>query len=70
MHFITFYLLKALLSIENNNLALFKNAEKTLCQRKDLLDLIKNRNFDILMTLGAADINVLLEDIKEILLTK
>ena len=47
-----------------------KNAEKTLCQRKDLLDLIKNRNFDILMTLGAADINVLLEDIKEILLTK
>ena len=47
-----------------------KNAAKTLCQRKDLLDLIKNRNFDILMTLGAADINVLLEDIKEILLTK
>ena len=47
-----------------------KNADKTLCQRKDLLDLIKNRNFDILMTLGAADINVLLEDIKEILLTK
>ena len=46
-----------------------KNADKTLCQRKDLLDLIKNRNFDILMTLGAADINVLLEDIKEILLT-
>ena len=31
-----------------------KNADKTLCQRKDLLDLIKNRNFDILMTLGAA----------------
>lgn len=47
-----------------------KNADKTVCQRKDLLDLIKNRNFDILMTLGAADINVLLEDIKEILLTK
>ena len=47
-----------------------KNADKTLCQRKDLLDLIKNRNFDIVMTLGAADINVLLEDIKEILLTK
>lgn len=47
-----------------------KNADKTLCQRKDLLDLIKNRNFDILMTLGATDINVLLEDIKEILLTK
>ena len=44
-----------------------KNASKTLCMRKDLLDLIKVRNFDILMTLGAADINVLLPDIKAIL---
>lgn len=47
-----------------------KNAAKTLCQRKDLLDLIKNRNFEILMTLGAADINVMLADIKELLLKK
>ena len=41
--------------------------KKTLCQRKDLLNLIKKRNFDILMTLGAADIDVLLPDILEIL---
>lgn len=47
-----------------------KIEDKTLCPRKDLLDLIKNRNFDILMTLGAADINVLLPQIKEILISK
>ena len=41
-----------------------------LIQRSDLLNLVKNRNFDILMTLGAADINVLLPDIKHILLAK
>ncbi len=45
-------------------------AEKTMCERKDLLDLIKNRNFEILMTLGASDINVLLPSIKEILSRK
>lgn len=31
--------------------------EKTYCERKDLLNLIKNSNFEILMTLGAADID-------------
>lgn len=41
-----------------------KNAEKTYCERKDLLNLIKNSNFEILMTLGAADIDRLLPDIK------
>ena len=40
---------------------------KIYCERKDLLNLIKNRNFDILMTLGAADIDVLLPDMKRIL---
>ena len=40
---------------------------KTLCERKDLLNLIKNGNFDVLMTLGAADIDVLLPDIVKIL---
>ena len=44
--------------------------KKELIERKDLLNLIKNRNFDLLMTLGAADINVLLPDIKHILLNK
>lgn len=41
--------------------------EKMYCERKDLLNLIKNSNFDILMTLGAADIDRMLPDIKEIL---
>ncbi|MCH5224848.1 MAG: UDP-N-acetylmuramate--L-alanine ligase [Muribaculaceae bacterium] len=41
--------------------------DKTFCERKDLLNLIKSRKFDILMTLGAADIDVLLPEITEIL---
>ncbi|MCH5229256.1 MAG: UDP-N-acetylmuramate--L-alanine ligase [Muribaculaceae bacterium] len=40
---------------------------KIYCERKDLLNLIKKRNFEILMTLGAADIDVLLPDIEKIL---
>lgn len=40
---------------------------KCYCERKDLLNLIKNSNFDILMTLGAADIDRLLPDIKKII---
>ena len=44
-----------------------KNAEKTCCERKDLLNLIKNSNFEVLMTLGAADIDRLLPEIRDIL---
>lgn len=44
--------------------------EKTYCERKDLLNLIKNSNFDVLMTLGAADIDRLLPDISRILKEK
>lgn len=44
-----------------------KSPEKAYCERKDLLDLIKNRNFEILMTLGAADIDRLLPGIYDIL---
>lgn len=44
-----------------------KSSEKTYCERKDLLNLIKNTNFEILITLGAADLDRLLPDIKEIL---
>ncbi len=43
-----------------------KSAAKCYCERKDLLNLIKNRNFDILMTVGAADLDRLLPEIKEI----
>lgn len=44
-----------------------KSASKRYCARKDLLDLIKNSNFEILMTLGASDIDVMLPEIKHIL---
>ncbi|MDE7380746.1 MAG: UDP-N-acetylmuramate--L-alanine ligase [Muribaculaceae bacterium] len=43
---------------------------KTYCERKDLPNLIKNRNFEILMTLGAADIDLLLPEIKNLLQQK
>lgn len=44
-----------------------KSPEKIHCRRKNLLDLVKNRNFEILMTLGAADIDRLLPGIHDIL---
>lgn len=47
-----------------------KGPEKTACERKNLLNLIKNSNFDILMTLGAADIDRLLPDMSYILHNK
>lgn len=47
-----------------------KCQQKTLCERKDLLNLIKNSNFDILLTLGAADIDRLLPEIDRILASK
>lgn len=47
-----------------------KCSEKTYCERKDLLNLIKNSNFEILMTLGAADIDRLLPDIEKIIRNK
>ena len=40
---------------------------KAYCERKDLLNLIKKGNFDVLMTLGAADIDVLIPGIVDIL---
>ena len=44
-----------------------KAVNKCYCERKDLLNLIKNSNFEILMTLGAADIDRLLPAISSIL---
>ncbi|MDE5876784.1 MAG: UDP-N-acetylmuramate--L-alanine ligase [Muribaculaceae bacterium] len=41
-----------------------KNTDSFFCKRNDLLDKVKNTNFEILMTLGAADLDVLLPDIK------
>ncbi|MDE5924849.1 MAG: UDP-N-acetylmuramate--L-alanine ligase, partial [Muribaculaceae bacterium] len=47
-----------------------KSEKKCYCERKDLLDLIKNSNFELLMTLGAADIDTMIPQIKELLLAK
>ncbi|MBD5205254.1 MAG: UDP-N-acetylmuramate--L-alanine ligase [Bacteroidales bacterium] len=47
-----------------------KCSQKTLCERKDLLNIIKNSNFEILMTLGAADIDRLLPEMRDILGSK
>lgn len=47
-----------------------KSAKKTLTTRKDLANLIKNSNFDVLMTLGAADIDTAIPEIKQILIEK
>lgn len=44
-----------------------KCKEKTLLERKDLLESLKNANFDILMTLGAADIDRMLPSLSELL---
>ena len=41
---------------------------KVFCERKNLLNLIKSSNFEVLMTLGAADLNVLLPDICRIVI--
>lgn len=47
-----------------------KSPRRELIMRKDLLNRIKNSNFDILMTLGAANLDVLLPEIKQILTEK
>lgn len=47
-----------------------KSGEKCFCARKDLLNHIKNSNFEILMTLGAADIDTMLPDIERLLREK
>lgn len=44
-----------------------EGAKAELIERKDLLNRIKITNFDILITLGAADLDTLLPQIKEIL---
>ncbi|MDE5675314.1 MAG: UDP-N-acetylmuramate--L-alanine ligase [Muribaculaceae bacterium] len=43
---------------------------KCYCERKDLLNMIKNRNFDIVMTLGAAALARLLPDIEKRIMGK
>ena len=40
---------------------------KILCKKNDLLNKIKNKNFDVLMTLGAGDIDTFVEPIKKLI---
>lgn len=47
-----------------------KSGEKIYCERKDLLNLLKNSNFGLIMTLGAADLDVLLPEIRHIMTGK
>lgn len=44
--------------------------DKHLIRRADLIEFLRTHNTDVLMTLGAADINILLPDIKQTLLNK
>lgn len=39
---------------------------KTLCKKDSLIDEIKSKNFEILLTIGAGDVNLLAEPIKQI----
>lgn len=41
--------------------------KKTLCEKKDLLSLIETKDIDVLLTVGAGDIDQMLGDIKAIL---
>ena len=42
-----------------------KNRNKTLCKKEELLELLKNKNPEVLMTLGAGDIDDLVQPIKK-----
>ncbi len=44
--------------------------EKTLCKKDELLTVLQNKNIDVLLTIGAGDIDRLLEPIKQLLIKK
>ena len=41
--------------------------DKTLCKKTELLEIIKNKDFEVLMTIGAGDIEKMIAPIKEII---
>ena len=47
-----------------------QGVKKILCSKEELLSLLKSINTDILVTLGAGDIDNLVEPIKNMLLQK
>ena len=44
--------------------------EKTLCKKDELLDVLSKKNIQVLLTLGAGDIDQMLDPIKQLLLDK
>ena len=42
---------------------------KTLCKKEELLSIIKTKNIEVILTLGAGDIDTLIEPIKNYLNT-
>ena len=45
-------------------------SQKTLCQKAELMDILNKKPFDVLVTLGAGDIDLFVEPIKEMLIEK
>ncbi len=43
-----------------------KNQNKTLCTKAELLEIVKNKKPEVLMTLGAGDIDEFIEPIKKL----
>ena len=48
-------------------LALCTNPIKEVCSKEELLAVLKNKELDVLLTLGAGDIGTLVEPIKHLL---
>lgn len=44
--------------------------EKSMCKKEDILNILKDKNIEVLITLGAGDIDNYVPEIKELLETK
>lgn len=45
-------------------------SDKRLCSKAELLDFVKSHDFEVLLTIGAGDIDLMIPDLKKILLEK
>jgi len=43
--------------------------EKTLCRKEELIDVLRDKKIEVLLTMGAGDIDQLLDDIKDVLIS-
>ena len=46
------------------------NVEKSVINKADVLDLVKSRDFDVLVTLGAGDLDNMVPEIEKIIKEK